>query len=132
MTNQLITFFLFIGVCYIIYIIFRNSGAQEGFTKMESFDVMQKKPDGISDGAASYAANLKSQVIKMQDIANMGKYKRDYESAILSLDDLVNNLMLNEVLSIDLSNPTEGLTKLGNLNNAKSALNNVMKFVDKS
>ena len=49
-----------------------------------------------------------------------------------NLDDLVNNLMLQVTLNIDQSKPEASLAKLGQLNLAKAALNNVMKFIDKS
>jgi hypothetical protein len=38
--------------------------------------------------------------------------------------------MLKTVLNIDNSNPMPSFTKLNELNAAKTALNNVMKFVD--
>jgi hypothetical protein len=48
----------------------------------------------------------------------------------MGMDDLVNNLMLQTVLSVNQSNPQQSLIQLGELNNAKTALNNVMKFID--
>jgi hypothetical protein len=87
--------------------------------------------DGIAGNAASYGAQIKAATIKLQDTVLISKYRSDYETAILNLDDLVDNLMLKTVLSIDTSNPADGLKKLADMNQAKLALNNVMKFVDK-
>ena len=40
--------------------------------------------------------------------------------------------MLNVALSVDTSDPDEAVNKLVALNQAKDALNNVMKFIDSS
>ena len=39
--------------------------------------------------------------------------------------------MLNTALSIDTKKPADGIKQLAEMNQAKSALNSVMKFVDK-
>jgi hypothetical protein len=62
----------------------------------------------------------------------ISKYRTDYETVIINLSDLVDNLMLQTALTIDQSKPHDGLAKLVGLNNAKAALNNVMKFIDKT
>lgn len=131
MNNQLTLLFLFIGFCFIIYLLFRNMNFQEGFTSSKS-STTTLKPQGLTENAATYAANIKSQVIKMQDMALSNKYKDDYENAIMNLDDLVNNLMLKTALSVDIADPKEALSQLSSLNSAKSALNNVMIFLDKN
>ena len=87
---------------------------------------------GLAGNAASYTANIQSQVIQLQDSTLVSKYRSDYENAIMAVDDLVDNLMLKTALSIDSSNPQQGLTDLVGLDQAKTALNNVMKFVDSS
>ena len=68
----------------------------------------------------------------MQDSLLISKYRTDYENVIINMDDLVSNLMLKTVLTIDQSKPEDGLTKLAALGQAKAALNVTMKFVDKS
>ena len=62
----------------------------------------------------------------------LSKYRTDYENIILSLDDLVDNLMLEKVLSITPDNTQKSLQELVTLNDSKTALNNVMKFIDGS
>ena len=49
---------------------------------------------------------------------------------ILNLDDLINNLMLKTALSVNQSNPTQAIESLAKMQQAKVALNSVMKFVD--
>jgi hypothetical protein len=46
------------------------------------------------------------------------------------MDELVNYLMLQVVLSVDQTKPQQSLAQLVELNNSKAALNNVMKFID--
>jgi hypothetical protein len=135
MTNQLVSIFIFIAICFVIYIIFRNTNTQEGFTSSKSSSSSDNdtlKPLGLSDDASTYSANIKSQVVRMQDALLISKYKSDYESAILNLDDLIDNLMLRTALSVDVSNPLEALKQLTTLSNAKTALNDVMDFIDSS
>ena len=62
----------------------------------------------------------------------ISKYRSDYETIVLNLDDLVNNLMLGAALNVNPKKPHEALVKLAELNQSKTALNNVMKFIDKS
>jgi hypothetical protein len=50
----------------------------------------------------------------------------------MNVDDLINAMMLETTLSLDKKNPMKSLDKLVSLNSAKSALNNVMKYVDSS
>jgi len=63
----------------------------------------------------------------------INKYRKDYETAILNAEDLIDSLMLQTTLSIDYrNNPMSAVEKLGSLQQAKTALNSVMKFVDSS
>ena len=125
--------FLFIGICFVLYLFFRNlnfSGNREGMTD-SSGNTVTPPSDGIAGNAAAYAATIKAGNIKLQDTFLISKYRTDYETAILNLDDMLNNLMLKTALSIDSNNPADGVKKLADMNQAKLALNNVMKFVDK-
>jgi hypothetical protein len=85
---------------------------------------------GIAGGAQNYAADIKSMTIKNQDMLLITKYRNDYENAILNLDDLINTIMLQTALTVDTSKPLASIEKLAKLDSARTALNNVMKFVD--
>lgn len=123
---------LFVAICFLIYLVFRNVNHNpmliEGMTDASGNTV--DVSNGIAGNAASYAASVKSFTIKLQDTFLISKYRSDYESAILNVDDLINNLMLKATLSIDVDNPQSSLETLTKLQAAKSALNSVMKFVD--
>jgi hypothetical protein len=134
MKSELMNLFLFIGICFVLYLLFKNfnfSGIKEGMTDASGNSVTPP-PNGVAGNAASYGATIKAESIKLQDAFLISKYRSDYETAILNLDDLINNLMLNTALSIDVKNPAAGIKKLAEMNQAKSGLNSVMKFVDKN
>jgi len=140
MTKELINLFIFIAICFIAYILFRNLNfkvnTKEGMTSIptssSSSSSSSSASNGVAGNAASYAATLKAATVKQQDIYLISKYRSDYETVILNLDDMVNNLMLGAALNVNPNKPEEALSKLAQLNQTKTALNNVMLFIDKS
>ena len=130
MNKELMNLFLFIGICFVIYVLFRNFN----FSYKEGMEAGSNAPttNGVAGNAAAYGATIKAATIKLQDTFLITKYRSDYETSILNLDDLLNNLMLQTALSIDSNNPDSAIMKLSNMNQAKTALNSVMKFVDAS
>jgi len=130
MMKDFMNLFLFIGICLVIYILFRNFNYKEGMTDA-SGNATITASNGIAGNAASYSATLKATNIKIQDTILISKYKSEYENIIINMDDLLNNLMLQVALSVDANNPQDAITKLGEMNQAKLALNSVMKYVDK-
>lgn len=130
MKKELMNLFIFIGICFLVYLVFRNIKPlklNEGMTTSSSSSSVT---NGIAGNAAAYAANVKTASIKLQDTLLISKYRSDYENAILNLDDFINNTMLQTALSIDLTNPQSAITQLSNLNQAKTALNSIVKFID--
>ena len=130
MTKELMNLFIFLGICFLVYILFRNLKFKEGMTTDASGNDTQN--NGMAGNAAAYAAKIKAETVKMQDMLLISKYRSDYETVILNLDDLINNLMLKTALTVDKDKPGESITKLSQLGQAKTALNSVMKFVDAS
>jgi hypothetical protein len=135
MNSELMNLFLFIGICLVLYLSFRNFNYNNQYSLIEGMtdtSVIDKTliDRGIAGNAASYSAQIKADTIKLQDIFLISKYKTEYENVILNLDDFMNNLMLKTVLSFDTGNPGTALSKLAELQQAKAALIGVMKFVD--
>jgi len=97
---------------------------------VEGLDTM--KPKGVAGDSKEFGVKIKDQVIKTQDQLLISKYRVDYEQVILNADELVDTLMLQNLLTLDLSNPYPGLEKISTLNQTKLALNNIIKYVDKS
>jgi hypothetical protein len=131
--KEIYNLLLFIAICFVIYLVFTNFNNKsmliEGMTDA-SGNTYNAPENGIAGNAASYAAALKTTTIKSQDTLLISKYRSDYESAILNLDDLINNLMLKTALTINQSDPSDSIDKLAKMQQAKIALNSVMKFVD--
>lgn len=117
---------LFVVVMYV----FQSTLFVEGMENMSGSSGSSSGTNGIAGNAENYAANLKTEATRKQDALLISKYRVDYENSIMSLDDLVNNLMLETAMSVDLKKPEVALKKLADLQQSKVALNSVMKFVD--
>ena len=127
MTKELMNLFMFLAICFLAYILFRglnfdSTQLKEGMTNAQ----------GTAGNALTYASTIKAETVRLQDTFLISKYRKDYENTILNLDDYINVLMLKTATSIDTNNPEPAIIKLSEMNNAKAALNNIMKFVDAS
>lgn len=135
MNKELTNLFLFLILLFLGYFIIKNMHffkfMREGMTDA-SGNIISSQTNGIAGNADAYGAEIKLETIKMQDMFLISKYRTQYETVILNLDDFVNNLMLKSALSIDKNNPNTSIHQLAELNQVKNALNNVMIFLDKS
>jgi len=90
---------------------------------------------GAAGQAANYAASIKANLVKLQDELLVAKYRKDYETVIINLDDYVGFLMIQQTLNIKQDgNVANNITAINNLNilkNAKESLNATMTFLDK-
>ena len=69
----------------------------------------------------------------MQDTFLIGKYRKEYETVILNLDDFLNCRMLDTILNVDPKDKDkiiESFKTLNALAETKNSINQVMKFVD--
>lgn len=131
MNKQFVNLLFILAICFVAYLLFRNIDFKEGMTSDDSGKTSDSTTsNGIAGTAQTYAANIKSNTIKNQDVLLVAKYRKDYENVILNLDDLVNTMMLETTLSVNTSDPLPALDKLVKMHSAKTALNSVMKFVD--
>ena len=138
-------FFKIIGiviVCFfIIYMVMKMFQLQtsviEGLTNADgTISPSATAPtSGEAGTAASYAAAIKAQVVKLQDELLVPKYRKDYETAIINLDDYIGYLMIKQTLNMKLDgNMKSNIEAVNNLNilkNAKESLNATMTFLDK-
>jgi len=130
---------LFVSM-YIVYFLV-NKYASSPYSIIEGLE--NRVPDATGNGeaasAATYAATIKANFVKMQDELLIPKYRKDYETTIINMDDYISMLMLKQVLNInielkdnDMTPLTErNINRLNILKSSKDALNDVMKFVDK-
>ena len=131
MEKTLTNLIIFLVICFIVYILFRNFNYKEGMTVTDaSGNSTSTTANGAAGNSTNYAASIKNATIQLQDALLISKYRSNYETVILNMDDYVNNLMLSTVLSMDTKNPIQTLQAINELNNSKSALNNIMKFID--
>ena len=138
-------FFKIIGiviVCFfIIYMVMKMFQLQtsviEGLTNADgTISPSATAPtSGEAGTAASYAAAIKAQVVKLQDELLVPKYRKDYETAIINLDDYIGYLMIKQTLNMkldgDMKSNIEAVNNLNILKNAKDSLNSTMTFLDK-
>lgn len=127
---------LFVSL-FIIYIVVKmfhlQASVVEGLTNPDS-TTSQSSVSGEAGTAASYAASIKAQVVKLQDELLISKYRKDYETAIINLDDYCGMLLLQNALNMntsgDLKTNMEKLNNMNTLRQAKDTLNVAMKFLD--
>ncbi len=123
-------------IIYIVLMLFKVQGSVvEGLTNSDgTTTTVPTNASGEAGTAASYAAGVKAQVVKLQDELLVAKYRKDYESAIINMDDYAEMLMLKQILNINMKGDAkavvEQLNALNTLKQAKDSLNVAMKFLD--
>ena len=130
--------FILLGMAFIYYVIkcmHLQSSLIEGLENEKPDTVTTPSADGVAGNAEKYAAAIKAQTIKLQDELLVSKYRKDYESAIINMDDYVSIMMLKMVLSMksgdsNLKANIELLSNLNVLKNSKDSLNTTMKYLD--
>jgi hypothetical protein len=84
---------------------------------------------GMGIGAKDTASKVKSLTVGLTDKLLVPKYKKDYETLIINAEEYINALMLTKVLAAG-NEDISALIQVGQLKQAKDALNDVMKYVD--
>jgi hypothetical protein len=105
-----------------------SSGTNSSSTAAGSSETSNSQ-NGIAGNAQSYAATIKSMSVNLKDKLLIPKYRADYETVILNYDDLLNSMMLEKLLDMS-GNQMSQMSDVSTLNQAKTALNSIMKFVD--
>lgn len=138
-------FFKILGILivsfFIIYMVVNMFHLQtkviEGLTNADGTTITSTTApsSGEAGTAASYAAAVKAQVVKLQDELLIAKYRKDYEAAIINLDDYFGFLMLKLALNLKMNDDDKAnfeiINKLNSLKTAKDSLNATMAFLDK-
>jgi hypothetical protein len=116
---------------FIIYVVLKimHPPNMEGMTTNDS------SAGGEAGTAASYAGAIKANVVKLQDELLVAKYRKEYESVIINLDDYIGYIMLKQALNLkttdDVKTNIQLLNNLNILKQAKDSLNTTMAFLDK-
>lgn len=117
-----------IGLCAVMYIVLRRN-AKEGFSDASNGSATSSVTGGLGERSTQYNASLKSKTIQWKDKLLIDKYKSEYEEILLHADEHFDQLMLNEVLTMQ-SDPLATADRLSKLHLAKQSLNHVMKYLD--
>ena len=117
-------FFKIIGIIIVCFFIIYMSMKifHPETTVVEGLTNATPPSSGEAGTAASYAASIKAQVVKLQDELLIGKYRKDYEAAIINLDDLIGYMMIKQALNMKLGNDNKAnIESINNLNIMKNA-----------
>ena len=124
---------------YLVYSTFffkKREGLENATTSTSSSSSSSSSANGIAGNASTYTASIKQKTVNLNDTLLISKYRKDYETQILNIDDFVNSMMLKTVASIDIdaantpSKMIESMKLLNELSAAKESLNKVMKFLE--
>jgi len=142
MDNNIIKLFLIIVLLGLIYTIFSKfryfnnlfSNNKENYENMKAkvFTVY-----GATSNAGKYASNLEAYNTELKNSLLIPTYRRDYENAIQSLEEIVGYLMIEVLLSIDTKNMAQQdiineLNKVNILADAqRNLVNSVLPFLDR-
>jgi hypothetical protein len=137
MKDQIIIAFSLIASMFIVYHLV-NYFTYSQYSIIEGLEnpTASSYADNIAASAVTYATDIKAATTANLDALLIVKYKTDYEASLINMDDYICTLMMQQVQSMDTTNPDptkniEYLEKLVSLQQAKTALNTVMTFVDK-
>ena len=84
MENELIYVFLFIGICLVLYVLFRNFKYTNQYSLIEgmtdaSENEVTSSGNGIAGNAASYGAQIKVDTIKLEEVYIKDILRDDWE-----------------------------------------------------
>ena len=94
---------------------------------------------GAASGAAAYAEAIKALTVKMKDELLVDQYRTDYENVVIALDDYCDIMMLKTIVNVKLNSSnsdcafllTQAVMTINGYKSGRSALNDVMTFIDK-
>jgi hypothetical protein len=139
-------FFKIVGIIIVvgvlIYLAVKSMKLQtsiiEGLVNPSS-TTMTSSQDALAEnkasGAEAYAIEIQKLYAKNTDNMLIKDNRTSYENVIVQMDDFINSLMLQRIMSINKTELTEdnlisNLEKINILNQGKQSLNSVMKFID--
>jgi len=130
---QYVGFFIFLLVIAFFFYTILNKQV-EGMTNNNS-KTQQSDKTSHGSNAEKYSEKIKSSHNEMKDKINITNYRTDYENLVIEMNDYVDGMMLNELLTVDPNNadPSNIMKKLENINkmtNGKQNLNHIMKYLD--
>lgn len=120
--NDFVKIATFLVLAFLSYYLFFKSN------KVEGLDTMDK--GGVAGGADKNAADIKIKTVMLHDSLLIPKYRKQYDTTIMNWEELINNMMLETLLTADINNPLVSLERLNTLNQSIITLNNIQSYVD--
>jgi len=133
---------IIIVVGFLIYLAVKSMKVQtsiiEGLVNPTS-TALASSQDALAEnkasGAEAYANEIQKLYAKNTDNMLIKDNRTSYENVIVQMDDFINSLMLQRIMSINKTDLTEdnlisNLEKINILNQGKQSLNSIMKFID--
>lgn len=137
--NSIFYIVIFLLVAFISINVLRNTylTLTEGFKRIKgiksassSASKSSSSKDVIGENSKNFANAIKNASNAIKDELEIKKYTDNYETIILNIDDLLNNLMLETTLNLDVENPLPTIQKLSVMQQSKSALISIMEHLN--
>ena len=130
---------IIIVVGFFIYLAVKSMKLQtsilEGLTNPDAASTSDALSQNKASGAQAYADEISKLYAKMSDSLLIKDNRTAYENVIIQMDDFINALMLQKIMSVNKNSMTEEgiidiVQKINTLNEGKRSLNSIMKFID--
>lgn len=126
---------LIIAVFFVIFLATMLGSKKEGLTSSSSGQTSNGQVvNGEAGLAAGYADEIKAKTVELQDTLLIAKYRKEYETTLINLDEYIGMLMVQQCLQLKLDGGKEllaGLDALNTLQSSKNNLNITMEHLDK-
>jgi len=120
---------------FLVYLVVKLFNLQANVIEGLTNPTSTTSTSGEAGTASNYADTIKSQTVLLQDSLLISKYRKDYENVILNMEDYLHMLLLKQIVNININGTSkeiaDGLNTINIIKNAKDALDDTMKFVDK-
>jgi hypothetical protein len=135
MSSDYITIFAFLFFLIILsFFFFKTYRYQiEGMTNNDNDKV--KTAHGFN--SSKLTEQLKIEHNNMKDKLNIKQYRNNYENVVIDMNDYLDGLMLNELLSLnqnslDPNNILSAVENINKMSTGKQNLNKIMKYLDEN
>jgi hypothetical protein len=123
---------LIIALFFVIFLATMLGTKKEGLTSAAASS--NAGGNGEAGLAAGYADEIKAKTVELQDTLLIAKYRKEYETTLINLDEYIGMLMVQQCLQLKLDGGKEllaGLDALNTLQSSKNNLNITMEHLDK-
>ena len=119
-------------IAYLLMKIFKiRFSKREGIENMDNNETLPIEKAALE----SLNATIQSKITMLDDELMLKKYKTQYETTIINMDDYINLLMIQQIANTKYDSGTEttikSLENLNTLKASKDALNTAMTYLDK-